>query len=173
MARAKYGYAVSSDLAATYGDGHIYSVVDEQNELENGMIVKLGKPIDRENYEISTPEDGDKIVLILDVILPYDESTTEAGFEMYYNFAKGKCVRAYNVVENDKWEIIDYLVTSTVAGSGQPAVVGNYLVHDGSRKYKEIANSEDISSYGFVGEIVEIVEAGGMTKYLLNVLKNA
>lgn len=173
MAKEKYGYAVSSDLAATYGDGHIYSVVDEANELENGMIVKLGKAIDRENYEISTPEDGDPIVLVLDVILPYNETTTADGFEIYYNFAKGKPVRSYNIIANDKFEIIDYLVTSTIAGSGNLAVEGNYLVHDGNRKYKEIASGTDVSTYGFVAEIVDIVEAGGMTKYLLNVVKNS
>lgn len=175
MARVKYGYAESTDLAATYGDGHIYSVVDEQNELENGMIVKLGKAIDRENYEISTATDADPIILILDVIVPYDQSTTEAGFELYYNFAKGKCVRAYNIIPNDKFSVIDYMVTS-VAGTGKPAVVGNYIVHDGNRKYKEVAASDDsfkMEDHAFVAEIVEITYRGGMTLYLLNVLKNA
>lgn len=38
----KYGYAESSALAATYGDAHIYSVVDDAAVLENGMLVKLG-----------------------------------------------------------------------------------------------------------------------------------
>lgn len=174
MARVKYGYAESSDLAATYGDGHMLSVVDENNELENGMIVKLGRAIDRENNTISTAADADPIVLILDVILPYDESTTEAGFECYYNFAKGKCVRAYTIIPNDKWSVIDYMVT-TLAGEGKPAVVGNYVVHDGNRKYKEVSAEDedfDMSKYGFVAEIAEITYRGGMTLYLLNVLKN-
>ena len=72
MAREKYGYAESSRLAATYGDAHIYSVVDAANPLENGMLVTLGDMIDRENYEVKTPTKGDAVVLVLDVILPYD-----------------------------------------------------------------------------------------------------
>lgn len=173
MAREKYGYAESTDLAATYGDGHMLSVVDEDNELENGMIVKLGRAIDRENNYISTPTDKDPVVLILDVILPYDESTTAASFEFYYRFEKGKPVRAYTIIPNDKFSVIDYMVT-TIAGAGKPAVVGNYVVHDGNRKYKEVAaDGFQMDDYGFVAEIAEITYRGGMTLYLLNVLKNS
>lgn len=172
MAKTKYGYAESSALAATNGDGHIYSVVDTENELENGMIVKLGDLIDRENHEISTPADADKIVLILDVIVPYNQTTTVAGYEVYYNFAKGKSVRAYNIIEHDRYSIIDYMVT-TLAGEGKPAVKGNYLVSDGNRKYKEVASTGDVNGYGFVAKIAEITYKTGMTLYLLDVIKNA
>ena len=167
MAKVKYGYAESSDLAATYGGGHIYSVVDEENELENGMIVKLGEAIDRENHKAETATDADPIVLVLDVIVPYDESTTEASFEYYYNFAKGKCVRAYNIIPHDKFSVIDYMITPI----GDAPAVGNYVVHDGNRKYKEVASAED--SYGFVAKIIEATYRGGMTLYLLEVIKNA
>lgn len=171
MARTKYGYAESSALAATNGDGHIYSVVDNENELENGMIVKLGKLIDRENHEISTPQDGDKVVLILDVIVPYDQSTTMAGYEIFYNFAKGKSVRAYNLIEHDRFAVVDSMVTS-IAGANKSAVKGNYIVSNGDRKYKEVASSEDVSQYGFVAQIAEIVYKSGMTLYLVEIIKN-
>lgn len=173
MAKTKYGYAESSALAATNGDGHMYSVVDNENELENGMIVKLGDLIDRENHEISTPADTDGVVLILDVIVPYDQSTTMAGYEVFYNFAKGKSVRAYNIIAHDRYAIVDYMVTSTVAGSDKPAVKGNYLVTDGNRKYKELASSEDVSGYGFVAKIADVIYKSGMTLYLIEVIKNA
>ena len=171
MAKTKYGYAESSALAATNGDGHIYSVIDTENELENGMIVKLGKLIDRENHEISDPADGDKVVLILDVIIPYDQSTTMAGYEVFYNFAKGKSVRAYNLIEHDRFSVIDYMVTS-IAGDNKPAVKGNYIVSNGDRKYKEVAAAGDVSAYGFVAQIAEITYRIGMTLYLVEVIKN-
>lgn len=169
MAKVKYGYAESTDLAATYGDGHIYSVVDDNNELENGMIVKLGDAIDRENNKAETAENADPIVLVLDVIVPYDETTTEAAFEYYYNFAKGKCVRAYNIIPHDKFSVIDYMITPLAT----TPVVGNYVVHDGNRKYKEVAADTGVDGYGFAAKIVEATYRGGMTLYLLEVVKNA
>lgn len=174
VARQKYGYAESSALTATYGGHHIHSVVDEENELENGMLVVLDGDIDVENRSIKTPTATDKVALVLDVILPYDESTTEAGFEVYYNFEAGRSVRAYELFENDRFAIIDYLVTAPLAGAGKPCVVGNYLVADANRKYKEVdADSFDASAVGFAAVIQEITYKSGMTLYRLRVVKNA
>ena len=171
MAREKYGYAESSKLAATYGGAHIYSVVDDTNPLENGMLVKLGDMIDRENYKAETPADGDEVVLILDVIVPYDTSTTIGQAEYYHRFDAGKSVRAYNLIERDMYVIADYMVT-TLAGEGKAAVKDNYLVVNSNRKYTEVASDGDVSAYGFVAQIEEIVYKSNLTLYLIRIIKN-
>lgn len=171
MAREKYGYAESSRLIATYGGGHIYSVVDNDNPLENGMLVKLGDMIDRENYGISTPAKGDKVVLVSDVIVPYDTSTTVGQYEYYHRFDAGRSTRAYSLFENDEYAIADYMVT-TLAGTGKPAVAKNYLVATSDRKYQEVAKTGDVSAYGFVAEIEDIIYKSNLTLYLVRVIKN-
>lgn len=171
MAREKYGYAESSRLAATYGDAHIYSVVDAANPLENGMLVTLGDMIDRENYEVKTPTKGDAVVLVLDVILPYDTSTTVGQYEYYHRFDAGRSTRAYNLISRDMYAIADYMVT-TLAGDGKPVVAKNYLVANSDRKYTEVAKTEDVSAYGFVAVIEEIVYKSNLTLYLIRVIKN-
>lgn len=174
MAKTKYGYAESSALAATNGDGHIYSVIDMDNDLENGMLVTLTDPIDMENYNIKTPAKTDGVVLVLDVIVPYDQSTSEAAHEYYYNFEAGRSTRAYNLIKNDRYAIADYMV-KTIAGEGNAAVPGNYLVVNENRKYTEIAKDDasfNIDEYGFVAQIVEIAVKSNLTLYRLRVIKN-
>ena len=175
MARAKYGYAESSDLRATNWGGHIHSVVDEDNILENGMLVALGEDITTEIRKAVTPRATDKVCLVLDVILPYDQSTTQGQAEYYhYPHEVGEPTRAYELFENDRFAICDYLVTSTVAGSGKPCAVGNYLVADANRKYKEVAKASfDASTVGFAAVIQAIEQKSNLTIYRLRVVKNS
>lgn len=175
MARAKYGYAESSDLRATNWGGHIHSVVDEDNILENGMLVTLGEDITTEIRKAVTPKATDKVCLVLDVILPYDQSTTEGQAEYYhYPHEVGEPTRAYELFENDRFAICDYLVTSTVAGSNKPCAVGNYLVADANRKYKEVAKASfDASTVGFAAVIQAIEQKSNLTIYRLRVVKNS
>lgn len=179
MARQKYGYAESSALRATNWGGHTLSAIDEKNILENGMLIKLGADVDVENRLAETPAEADEVYLVLDVILPYDESTTVGQAEYFhYPHEIGEPTRIYELFENDRFAIADYMVTSTVAGAddkgGQkPCAVGNYLVTDGARKYKEVAaDGFDASQYGFAAVIQEITYKSNLTLYRLRVVKN-
>lgn len=175
ITRQKYGYAESSALRATNWGGHIVNVIDEENILENGMLVVPGADIDRENREAVTPTAQDEVVLVLDVILPYDESSRIYQHEMYHyahEDQKGHPTRCYELFENDRYAICDYLVTAPLAGEGQACVVGNYLVVDDNRKYKEVAAGEDMSGYGFAAVIQEIDYKSGLTLYRLRVVQN-
>lgn len=174
MAKKKYGYAESSALTATYGGGHIHSVVDEDNIMENGMLIELGDDIDVENRKAETPTATSKVCLLLDVAMIYDQSTTEGQAEYYYYVEPGKSARAYELFENDRFAIADYMVTAPLAGEGKPCVVGNYLVADANRKYKEVAaGSFDAETVGFAAIIQEIVYKSNLTLYRLRVVKNA
>ena len=175
MAKAKYGYAESSDLRATNWGGHIHSVADEANILENGMLVALGKDITTEIREAVTPTATSKVCLVLDVILPYHQSTTEGQAEYYhYPHELGEPTRAYELFENDRFAICDYLVTAPLAGKGKPCVKGNYLVADDNRKYKEVAaEGFNADSYGFAAVIQDIEQKSNLTIYRLRVVKNS
>lgn len=174
MARQKYGYAESSALRATNWGGHTLSAIDETNILENGMLIKLGADVDVENRLAETPAESDEVYLVLDVILPYDESTTVGQAEYFhYPHEIGEPTRIYELFENDRFAIADYMVTAPVAGADKPCVVGNYLVTDGARKYKEVAaDGFDASQYAFAAVIQEITYKSNLTLYRLRVVKN-
>lgn len=173
MAKQKYGYAESSDIMATNWGSHIYSVVDKENILENGMLVEKTDLVEaKEIYGVKTPEAGSKVVLILTPALIYDQSTTEGQAEYYFYIEPGVAARAYALVEDDRFAIADYMVT-TLAGQGKPAVVGNYLVANSNRKYTEVASASfDSSTYGFVAKIEAIEYKSNLTLYRLRVVKN-
>ncbi|MGF6375107.1 hypothetical protein M2140_000141 [Clostridiales Family XIII bacterium PM5-7] len=171
--KQKYGYVETSALAATYGGGHIYSVVADE-VLENGMLVTLGAVIDAENYKVETPDADSKVVLVANPALIYDQSTKAAQEEIYYFIEGGTPARAYDLMENDRFAIVDYLVTEPLAGADQPVEKGNFLVCGTDRKYKEVAAAGfDKTAVGFAAEIVEIVYKSNMTIYRLRVVKNA
>lgn len=173
MERKKYGYVETSNVLSAYGGAHLYSVQDDDNILENGMVVALGDPLSEEIYKVEDPKESGSVVLIADPVMFYDQSTSYGQSEIFYCVEAGVPARAYGLVKDDKFAIIDYLVT-TVAGSGQPAVKGNLLVADTStRKYTEKQSTESIDKYGFVAQIVDIIVKSGMTLYLVRVLKNA
>jgi len=139
------------------------------------MLVVLGKDIDRENREAVTPTEKDEVYLVLDVILPYDESSRIYQHEMYHYAHEeliGHPTRTYELFENDRFAIADYMVTAPLAGAGEACVVGNYLVVDENRKYKEVAADADITGYGFVAVIQEIDYKSGLTLYRLRVVQN-
>ena len=173
MARQKYGYAESSALRATNWGGHTLSAIDETNILENGMLIKLGADVDVENRLAETPAESDEVYLVLDVILPYDESTTVGQAEYFhYPHEIGEPTRVYELFENDRFAIADYMVAS-IAGEGKACVVGNYVITDGARKYKEVAaDGFDASQYGFAAVIQEITYKSNLTLYRLRVVKN-
>ena len=158
---------------ATNWGSHIYSVVDKENILENGMLVEKTDLVEaKEIYGVKTPEAGSKVVLILTPALIYDQSTTEGQAEYYFYIEPGVAARAYALVEDDRFAIADYMVT-TLAGKGKPAVVGNYLVANSDRKYTEVAaEAFDGSTYGFVAKIEEIEYKSNLTLYRLRVKKN-
>lgn len=172
MAVTKYGYAESSALAATHGDAHIYSVVDEDNILENGMLVVLDEMIDFENYSIKKPEAKDKVVLVLNVPIIYDQSTTMAQADWNYFIPAGTPARAYSIIPTDRFAIADYMV-ETLAGEGKPAVKGNYVVAKNDGKYKEVASDGfQADQYGFAAKIVDITYKSNLTLYRLVVKQN-
>ena len=165
----KYGYAESSDLRATLA-GHIHSVVNETLPLENGMLMKLGKMVkSQELYDVQLPAEGDKIVLILSALCPYETYTKLMQHEMYLRKEAGEEARAYEIEPMDRYAVADYCITPI---GEKPAKDNLVVVDPATGFYKEIAADAETDSYGFVAEIEEIVYKSNLTLAHLRVLKN-
>lgn len=153
-----YGYVESSDIEATVA-GHMYSGVYASDILENGMLVKLGDITDaNEIHTIALAEKGDKVVLVSNEALIYDQSTRKGQEEWFYKIEKGEVTRLYEIVEHDRFSVLDYMIDP----AGDALAVGNYVVLDeDTGMYKEVAKGTaeapaDLSAYGFVGKIFAI-----------------
>ena len=171
MAENKYGVVETSKISASYmGGGHIFSVVDSTNALENGTIVTLGDPIGtygNEEYGVKTPTKSDEVVLIADVPLIYDQTTTVGQAEYNYVNEAGKSTRAYTLKPRDMYAVADYLIAPV-----STKVAAKNLVVFKDRKYQELAAATDTSEYGFVAVIRYTYVRSGVTMVMLEVLKN-
>lgn len=172
MANTKYGVVETSKINTTYlGGGHIFSVVDEADAMENGMIVALGDPLEtsgNEEYKAATPTKGSQVVLIANPALIYDQSTTVGQAEYNYQIEAGKPARAYSLIPRDMYGVSEYLITK-VAGT---TVTAKNLVVAKDRKYQELAAGSPVTDYGFVAKIRYTYVKSGVTMVMLEVLKN-
>lgn len=137
------------------GGGHIYSV-EAPETLQNGFVAKLTglKTGEREIYQIAKPTTSDKLVLIANPAINYDESRMSLNSEQEYSMEVGEIVRAYDLAPQDIFSITKEGLTLI----GSDAVVGNYVVADPTTfKLKEVASVTDEK---FVAKIVRIDKVG-------------
>ena len=176
MAKTKYGYAESRDIKATKC-GHNVSVVDATNTMENGMLVALGDDVTTDGIEIRKavkPAKADTgLVLVLNPVIIYDESTSEAQSEYYYNIEPNTPARTYELVKNDRFAVSTEAIAKIL---GDKPVVGNYLVVDttagkDTRKFQEVA-AAGIADCGFVAKIVAVEEKSNLTLVRVRVEAN-
>lgn len=172
MVNAKYGVVETSRVNATYpGGGHIYSMVDDAADMENGMIVTLGDPVEtsgNEEYKAVTPVKGSQIILIANPALIYDQSTTVGQAEYNYVIEAGKGARAYSIIPHDMYAVSENLITKI---TGDKVTKGNLVVAK-DRKYQEITKATAVTDYGFVAKIRYTYTKSGVTMVMLEVLKN-
>lgn len=167
MAKTKYGYCETSDVKATIA-GHVYSVKDDENILENGMIVKLGDIVDADEiHSVSTPATTDEVVLICSVLVDPTAQTTADKAEYYAYTDKGEVARAYEIGKRDRFTVADYMITVLDSKSGLQ--VGNYIVSDGNRKYTEVASPD---GYAFAAKIFAIESKSQLTIVRVEVVSN-
>lgn len=165
----KYGYAETSGIKATVA-GHIRSVVHPTLALENGMHVKMGGiKQNKEIYEVELPTEKDAIWFVHSALYPYETYTTLMQHEMYLRKECGDPARCYEIVDFDRYAMADWCVTPM----GEKVVKGNKVVVDVATGFlKEIAADADVSGYGYVGVIEDIVYKSGLTLVEIAVEKN-
>lgn len=162
----------TSKIKAT-NTGHIYDLVFNA-DVDNGVLAKVGEYTGNGFQERNATVAGakDKVVLIASVPLIYDQHTTEVQAEYNFYNTKGSVTRGYELVEDDVFAVSDYAFTTKV---GEDLAVGNYVVCDGTGKYKEVAKASGstlATTNGFVGQII------GFQKYqydkmaLISVVQN-
>ena len=145
----KHGVAESTMLKAT-NCGHFYNVVSTV-DLDNGSVCVL----DVENYkeddcfEAAVPAVTDRIVLLLNPVKIYEETYTEMQNEENYFNAAGELIRAYEVVDTDRFS----LSVEAFKADAEPAV-GKYVVVDGAGYKLDVVDSKP-EGYGFVGKIID------------------
>lgn len=163
---AKYGIVETSDLHATHA-GHIYSVVDEANIMENGMVVKKGDLVEGELeiYAAEAPAAGDEVILVANPALIYDSKL--AKDEANYFIEEGMPARAYQLIPTDRYCVSDYMITALA----EEVVVGNYVTASADRKYTEVESLA--GTEGFAARIRAIKVLTNEKRVLLEVVKNA
>lgn len=169
----KHVVARTSKLKAT-NCGHIYDVLDTVNDIEQGSLIKLGDYVDGELQlrKAETPKATDKIVFICSVPTIYDESTATAQNEYNFYNVRGKACRGYEIVENDIFGVSDNAFTTKV---GEAPAVGNIVVVDDNRLYKELDKGQldaTLKTNGFVGRIVGFETYSFETIVLISVIQN-
>lgn len=168
----KYMVARSSKIKAS-DTGHIYDLLDKENDVEQGCNIKVGAYTNNGLQErlAETPAVGDAIAFVCDVPLIYASYTTADQFEWKYINVKGKDFKAYEIVRDDVFGVSDYGFT-TVLDASAGVQLGNYVVVDGNRKWKEVKTEPDAATYGFIGQVMGFEKYQFDTIVLIHVIKN-
>ena len=163
---AKYTIFNSDKMSGTENSALLVSVryfndSDQEAEIENGAIVKLGAFLDgqREIRKVTTPTGTEKINEVVIIAHPeviYDQSTYH-GLEEYINVA-GKDVRAYRFHNGDGFSL-------TAEGFEGTPEKGKYVVVGATTK----AKISDTATGTVIGTIDDVWKLGRDTYYYIQV----
>lgn len=154
-------------------DAHLYDLLDTANIIYQGANLVPGDHVDGDlqTRVAKTPAVGDAIVFACDVPLNYKDYTSLDQAEWQFYNRKGKITKCYEVGKDDVIGVSDYAFTAVVS-EGQAPAIGNYVVVDGARGWKELAAGTDVSTYGFVAKVIGYEKYQFDTVVLFEVQKN-
>lgn len=156
MIKNKYGAFISEDmLSSRFGD-HLYSCVDETQDVENGWVGFIGDPVEGEKnlYNLEQPTaaliEKEELVVVMQApeVL---EGFSRADFrDEYFINEEGEAFRCYKPRVGDVFGITDYTIDALNPVTGIQK--GNYVIaQDGSNRLKEVAAL--VGTEVFVGQI--------------------
>jgi len=148
---------VRLDKVKSVYNGNIFSVRSAV-ALENGFVGKLGdiEAANRDVHALVAPVALDKLVLIANPALVYDNARLGSGLENQYAMEANEVVRAYELAAND-------VVGIAKEGVNGTALVGQYLVAGAGFK---LVPSATKPASGFAAKVVRLETVGGT--YALN-----
>ena len=157
-------------------DAHIYDLLDTANAIDQGANLVPGDHVngDLQLRTAKTPAVGDKIVFVCDVPLIYNDFTKLDQAEWQFVNKKGKRTKAYEVGKDDIIGVSDYAFTTTVTTNTTPAI-GNYVVVDGARAWKELVSTTaaaTLATYGFLAKVVGYEKYQFDTVVLFEIIRN-
>lgn len=155
-------------------DAHIYDLLDTANIILQGANLVAGDHVDGDfqTRTANTPAEGDAIVFACDVPLTYRNFTSLDQVEWQFFNKKGKITKCYEVGKDDVIGVSDYAFTTVVTDGVVPAL-GNYVVVDGARGWKELAAGTNVDAYGFVAKVIGYEKYQFDTVVLFEVQRNA
>ena len=136
--------------------GHIYSVIDEANELQNGMVAKLDGLVEgeRELQNIANPGTDSSLVLIANPEVNYEECRTAEKALGNYSIPAGTPARAYELGKTD-------IISISANGIDGTPVVGEFVI--GQAGSKKLAAAEDVTNETFVVKVIDKESIGTTT----------
>lgn len=160
-----YTVVETSKLAAVRGDGHIYSLVSE-DDIMNGSLGYVGKLSDnisgQETYDFETFDSSTinkkRAILVAHPEWDYDETRREN--QALYNFINpdGIPFRGYSLIEGDVFAIS---ATGFDASGVESITKDQYVILDADKTTLKIVEDETATAgKGFVGVIEGEVKRG-------------
>lgn len=187
MANKEYTVVETSKVAAVHYGGHIYSLIDTENDVENGHLGFVGKMAEDiegvETHEFEKPStdliDKQRVVLVANPEWSYDESKREN--QALYNYVNeaGRVFCAYDLMAHDMYAV-------TAGGfNGTPEKDKYVILEDGKTTAKIVDTEEEANVHGFYGKIIgsakrslgfttknSVVYGHPYTVYFVEVLRN-
>lgn len=144
----KHGVAESTMLKSTIA-GHFYNMVGTV-DLDNGSVSVLDVEKYKEDdvFEAAVPAVTDRIVLLLNPVKIYEDTYKEMQNDEFYYNAVGELIRAYEVVDTDRFS----LSLEAFKEDAEPAV-GKYVAVDGAGYKLDVVDSKP-EGHGFIGKII-------------------
>jgi len=161
----KYGVVITDNILSSQWGGHLFSLVDDENDVENGHFGFVGKKLEgeRELSEFITPDatniNENAAVLIASPAEIFWGATPEQFQECYFINKAGTAMRGYQLKMFDEFSITEYTLDTiteydpeTGAGGATP---GNYIVLQvDSNRGREVTTLT--GDEAFVLEIIDV-----------------
>lgn len=147
---------VRLDKVKAVRSGHIYSVIDEANELQNGMVAKLDGLVEgeRELQNIANPGTDSSLVLIANPEVNYEEYRTVENALGNYSIPAGTPARAYELGKTD-------IISISANGIDGTPTVGEFVI--GQAGSKKLVAAETVTNETFVGKVIDKENIGTTT----------
>lgn len=142
-----HGVAYSTNIK-----GRCYSFVNDTMNIDNGMLVAMGKVVDSENPEIysCSIDPTKKAYLVLNPAWNYDDSTyLKKNDESLYTNRAGVAFRVYELEATDRFEVSGDAVTGTLEKDNTVIVGADGKLVKGTA-----------GETGFVGTVIAVRKKG-------------
>lgn len=135
--------------------GHNYNLINEDTDIDNGSVCKLGAYVRQDLWKAEVPAVGDKVILIYTAPKIYEEYTKRMQEEQFFYNGAGEAMRGYELVDTDR-----FALSAEAFAEGSTLEVGEYVGVDGTGFKLKTLGKDAPSDRGFYGHIYDIAGNG-------------